>query len=111
MKLVDPGGTGEQVPDCEMPQLPVPEQQSAGLVHASPIWLQLSTRQRPPWQLSVQQSLACVQALPVFPQNSVPPHLFRPSAGSTAHRAEQQVVGSVGQAVPSATHWVEPRAQ
>jgi hypothetical protein len=103
---VPPLGTASQVPDWESPQLPVPEQQSVGLAHASPIGLQGSARQIPLTQLSEQQSLAFPQASPGAAQNSLVVH-FPPAP----QVPEQHGAPPAVQARPSSTQAVDPLVQ
>ncbi len=106
-----PGGTAEHEPDCDAPQVPVPEQQSAGLAQPSPICRHASARQVPATQLSVQQSPGTVQASPAGLQNSLVVQTGWPPAVSAAQVPEQQFVCPAVQAMPSATQVVEPWVQ
>jgi hypothetical protein len=108
---VEPVGTASQVPEEVRLQLPVPEQQSEGLAQPVPTCRQLSARHWPAMQLSVQQSLAAVQASPAGLQNWLVVQTVWPPTVFAAQVPEQQSVWPGVQAVSSATQVVEPFVQ
>jgi hypothetical protein len=106
-----PLGTASHVPEDVALQEPRPEQHWDGLVQASPTWVQASARQMPDTQFRLQHSASSTQLSPAAPpQNSSVVQVVGPPTGP-AHSPWQQFVTPAVQAVPSATHWVDPLLQ
>jgi hypothetical protein len=106
-----PLGTASHVPEDVALQEPWPEQHWDGLVQASPTCVQGSARQMPDPQFRVQQSASPAQVSPAGnPQCAVVVQVVGPPEGPS-QMPEQHCVTSRVQAVPSATHWVDPLLQ